>query len=94
MIPSGRHDPDRSGAHREGAPGREAMPDHPVMQGRDMYVKELKAQVRDDVYVVDPHQVAEALLRRAATRRADAPSLTRRGARARAAWGSSPHPRD
>jgi hypothetical protein len=70
------------------------MPGHPVMQGRDMYVKELKAQVRDDVYVVDPHQVAEALLRRAAARRADGPSITRRGARARAASGSPRHPQD
>jgi hypothetical protein len=56
-----------------------------------MYVKELKAQVQDDAYVVDPYLVAEALLRKAASRRADAPSVSRRGARDRAAAGRHPH---
>jgi hypothetical protein len=58
-----------------------------------MYVKELKARVQDDAYVVDPHLVAEALLRRAAALRADAPSVTRRGARDRAAAGHHLRPR-
>ena len=57
---------------------------------REMYLKELKQRVEHDSYVVDPHLVAEALLRRAAARRADAPVITRRGARDRAA---SPRPR-
>jgi ribosomal protein S3 len=52
---------------------------------RKMYVKELKERVEHDAYVVDAHRVAEAMLRRAAARRADAPSITRRGARDRAA---------
>jgi hypothetical protein len=52
-----------------------------------MYVKQIKDQVEHDTYVVDPHLVAEALLRRAAARRADAPSITRRGARDRSASG-------
>jgi hypothetical protein len=56
-----------------------------------MYLKELKARVAHDTYVVDPQLVAEALLRRAAARRADAPSVSRRGARDRA--GSLPHRR-
>ncbi|MCW3002107.1 MAG: hypothetical protein JWQ20_1405 [Conexibacter sp.] len=55
-----------------------------------MYVKELKAQVQDDLYVVDPHLVAEALLRKAASRRADAPSVSRRGARDHAAAAPRP----
>jgi hypothetical protein len=52
--------------------------------GREMYLKELKQRVEHDTYVVDPHLVAEALLRRAAARRADVPTITRRGARGRA----------
>jgi hypothetical protein len=56
-----------------------------------MYVKELKALVQHDDYVVDPQLVAEALLRRAAAHRAGAPSITRRGARDRAA--ATPRPR-
>jgi hypothetical protein len=52
---------------------------------RKMYVKELKERVEHDTYVVDAHLVAEALLRRAAAQRADAPSVSRRGARDRAA---------
>jgi hypothetical protein len=52
-----------------------------------MDAKELKAQVRGEIYVVDPHLVAEALLRRAAERRADAPPVTRRGVRDPGAWG-------
>jgi hypothetical protein len=52
---------------------------------RKMYVKELKERVAHDAYVVDPHLVAEALLRHAAARRAGAPTVTRRGARDRAA---------
>jgi hypothetical protein len=57
-----------------------------------MYVKELKAQVQDDAYVVDPHRVAEALLRKTASRRDDVPSISRRGARDRAAAGGRPRP--
>ena len=41
-----------------------------------MYLKELKERVEHDEYVVDPHRVAEALLRRAAARRSSA-SATR-----------------
>jgi hypothetical protein len=55
-----------------------------------MYLKELKQRLEDDNYVVDPHLVAVAMLQRAAARQADAPSLTRRGARDRA---GSPRPR-
>jgi hypothetical protein len=58
-----------------------------------MHVKELKAQVREDAYVVEPRLVAEALLRRAAVLRAEAPSVTRRGARGPAAPGPAPRPR-
>jgi hypothetical protein len=50
-----------------------------------MYLKELKERVEHDAYVIDPHLVAEALLRRAAERRAGVPTVTRRGARDRAA---------
>jgi hypothetical protein len=35
-----------------------------VKQGRDMHVDDIKARVRGDNYVVDPHEVAAALLRR------------------------------
>jgi hypothetical protein len=59
----------------------------------EMYLKDLKERVAQDAYVVDPHQVAEAMLRRAAERRAGAPTLTRRGARARAAAGQTRPPR-
>jgi hypothetical protein len=62
------------------------------MLDRIMYVKELKDRVEHDAYVVDPHLVAEALLRRAAARRAGAPSVTRRGARDRAASGPVQRP--
>jgi hypothetical protein len=55
---------------------------------RKMYTKALKAQVEHDMYVVDVHLVAEALLRRAAAPRA----VNRRGARARAAGDQSPRP--
>jgi hypothetical protein len=58
-----------------------------------MYLKELKARVEHDEYVVDTHLVAEALLRRAAQQRADGPSLMRRGARDRAAAAPSRRPR-
>jgi hypothetical protein len=57
-----------------------------------MYVKQIKDQVEHDTYVVDPHLVAEALLRGAAARRADAPTITRRGARDRLASGPLPGP--
>ena len=57
-----------------------------------MYLKELKERVAHDAYVVDPQLVAEALLRRAAARRADVPSITRRGARDRAAGTRHPRP--
>lgn len=50
-----------------------------------MYLKELKERVEHDAYEVDAHRVAEALLRRAAERRAGVPTVTRRGARDRAA---------
>ena len=50
-----------------------------------MYMKEIKERVEHDAYVVDAHLVAEALLRRAAAHRAGAPTVTRRGARDRAA---------
>jgi hypothetical protein len=48
-----------------------------------MHVKELKARVADDAYVVDPQQVAAALLRRWA-------QVSPPGARGRAA--RAPHP--
>jgi hypothetical protein len=57
-----------------------------------MYVKQLKERVEHETYVVDPHLVAEALLRRAAARRADVPTVTRRGARDRAATARNQHP--
>jgi hypothetical protein len=57
-----------------------------------MYLKELKQRVEHDTYVIDPYLVAEALLRRAAARRADVPTVTRRGARDRAAPPRSRHP--
>jgi Anti-sigma-28 factor, FlgM len=61
-----------------------------ILQGvegteREMYVKELKERLEHDNYVIDAHLVAEAMLRRVAARRADAPAVTRRGARDRAA---------
>jgi len=59
-----------------------------VKQGRDMHVNDIKARVRDDSYVVDPQEVAAALLRRrvplGALSGAAAP-LSRPGARGRAA---------
>lgn len=58
---------------------------------RKMYVKQLKERVEHDAYVVDAHQVAEAMLRHAAARREGAPTISRRGARDRAA--SSPNRR-
>lgn len=58
-----------------------------------MYVKQLKERVEHDTYVVDAHLVAEAMLRRVAARRADAPAVSRRGARDRAASAPSRHPR-
>lgn len=61
--------------------------------GRELYLKELKERVEHDTYVVDPHLVAEALLRRAAARRAAAPPITRRGARDRAAAPRNQRPR-
>jgi hypothetical protein len=57
-----------------------------------MYLKELKERVEHDAYVVDTHLVAEALLRRAAARKAGAPSITRRGARDRAAAAPTRRP--
>jgi hypothetical protein len=57
-----------------------------------MYLKELKERVEHDAYVVDPQEVAEAMLRRAAARRADVPAITRRGARDRAAAPRSQRP--
>jgi len=57
-----------------------------------MYLKSLKERVEHDTYVVDPQLVAEALLRRAAARRADVPTITRRGARDRAAAPRNPRP--
>jgi hypothetical protein len=57
-----------------------------------MYVKEIKERVDHDAYVVDVHLVAEALLRRAAARRAGVPTVSRRGARDRAAAAPTRHP--
>jgi hypothetical protein len=57
-----------------------------------MYVKELKERVEHDSYVVDAQLVAEALMQRVAARRADAPTVTRRGARDRAAAAPSRRP--
>jgi Anti-sigma-28 factor, FlgM len=57
-------------------------PDTP--EPRTMDVETLKARVARDDYVVDPHAVAEALLRRAIPRRESAhpaaPTLVRRRA--------------
>lgn len=58
----------------------------------EMYVKQIKERVEHDTYVVDVHLVAEALLRRAAARRTDAPTITRRGARDRAAAAPTRRP--
>jgi len=58
-----------------------------------MYLKELKARVEHDEYVVDARLVAEALLRRAAAPRADAPKVTRRGARDRSGAAPTRRPR-
>jgi hypothetical protein len=58
-----------------------------------MHVKELKAQVEDDAYVVEPRLVAEALLRRAAVLRAQASPVSRRGARGPAGPCLAPRPR-
>ena len=57
-----------------------------------MYVKQIKERVEHDAYVVDAHLVAEAMLRRAAARRAGAPTVTRRGARDRAAAAPNRRP--
>ena len=57
-----------------------------------MYVKELKERVEHDAYVVDAHLVAEAMMRRVAARRADAPTVSRRGARVRAVAARTPRP--
>ena len=46
-----------------------------------MYVKELKAQVQHDAYVVDTHLVAEALLRAAVAHRLRDPTVRRPDAR-------------
>jgi hypothetical protein len=58
-----------------------------VKQGRDMHVDDIKARVRGDTYVVDPHEVAAALLRRAVPLGAlSLPgAISRRDARDRAA---------
>ena len=64
-----------------------------VKQGRDMHVNEIKARVRDDSYVVDPQEVAAALLRRVVPLGAltgPGSPLSRPGARGRAA--SPPRP--
>jgi hypothetical protein len=58
-----------------------------------MYLKEIKERVAHDAYVVDPHLVAEALLRRAAARREDAPRITRRGVRDPAGAAPNRRPR-
>jgi hypothetical protein len=60
---------------------------------RKMYVKELKERLEHDNYVIDAHLVAEAMLRRAAERRSEAPTVTRRGARDRAASTPNRRPR-
>jgi hypothetical protein len=59
---------------------------------RTMYMKQLKERVEHDAYVVDAHLVAEAMLRRAADQRTSAPTVSRRGARDRAATSPSPRP--
>lgn len=59
---------------------------------RKMYVKQIKERVEHDAYVVDAHQVAEAMLRRVAERRAGATQVSRRGARDRAAGAPSRRP--
>lgn len=58
-----------------------------------MYVKQLKERVEHDTYVIDVHLVAEALLRHAAQRRAGLPTVSRRGARDRAASAPTRRPR-
>ncbi len=57
-----------------------------------MYFKELKERVEHDTYVIDAHLVAEAMLRRAAARKAGTPTVTRRGARDRAASAPNRRP--
>ena len=57
-----------------------------------MYLKELKDRVEHDTYVIDAHLVAEAMLRRVAERRAGVPTVTRRGARDRAAAAPTRRP--
>jgi hypothetical protein len=59
---------------------------------RQMDTKALKTQVEHDMYVVDTHLVAAALLRRAAVNRADQLAVNRRGARVRAAADRNPRP--
>jgi hypothetical protein len=61
-----------------------------------MDVNEIKARVRDDRYVVDPHQVAAAMLRRAAPRgalTAHGGPVSPRDARGHAAGAVPPRPR-
>jgi hypothetical protein len=57
-----------------------------------MYVKQLKERVEHDNYVIDAHLVAEAMLRHAAARRSEAPTVSRRGARDRAGAPQSRRP--
>ena len=61
---------------------------------RQMRITELKALVQRSDYVVDPHVVAEALLRHTDARRslAGAIGITPRGARTPSARGALKHP--
>jgi hypothetical protein len=61
-------------ATREAAPGTDQQ-----IKARSMRVNELKARVQGDAYVIDPHLVAEALLRRPNPRRVLVPDISRRG---------------
>ena len=51
---------------------------------RMMKLASLKDQIARDQYAVDPHVVAEALIRRVCAPRADTPPVSRRDARSRA----------
>jgi hypothetical protein len=64
-----------------------------VKQGRDMHVDEIKERVRGDNYVVDPQEVAAALLRRGMGLGAlsDVNGVSRLGARDHAAPPPPPH---
>ena len=67
-----------------------------VKQGRDMHVDDIKARVRGDTYVVDPQQVAAALLRHGVPLGAPpglCEALSRPGARGRAATPPARHRR-